>query len=161
MAQACELLRASDRSSSHAAIAGDTSNATIPTSARSTTTSSNNCAIKTLCAPGNTGNPRRRPKYYISSRALQGDWRAANSNNTTPLQEFACRFDPFDRRALRCQRKSVCLFARRLFFNCHKFQLVPGSRDRTSTCRANSSSSREGNARRPRRFNKTCTTSPH
>ena len=93
MTQACELLRASDRSSFHAAIASDTSSATFANSAESTTTSSNNCAITARCASGNTGNPRRRHEYW-SSRAPQGDWRAANPGNTAAPPKHLWKFDP-------------------------------------------------------------------
>ena len=92
MAQACELPRASDRSSSHAAIASDTSSATFANSAQSHTTSSNNCAITTPCATGNSGNPRRRHEYW-SSRSPQSDWRAANSGNATTPQVLVWKFD--------------------------------------------------------------------
>ena len=94
MVQACELPRASERSSSHTAIANDTSNATFANSAQSTTTSSNNCSITAPCASGNTGNYRRSHKYSSSSSAPQGDWRAANPINTTAPQAPAWKFDP-------------------------------------------------------------------
>ena len=82
LGQACKLPRASDRSSSDAGIASDTANPTFANSAQSSTTSSNNCAITTPCANGNTGNSRRN-KYSSSSRAPQGDWRAETPTNTT------------------------------------------------------------------------------
>ena len=85
MAQACELPCASDRSSSHAAIASNTSNANFANFAQSTTTSSNNCVITTPCATNNSGNPRRLHEYW-SSRSPQGYWRAANSGNTATPQ---------------------------------------------------------------------------
>ena len=94
MAQACELPRASDRSSSHAAIASDTSSATFANSAQGPTTSSNNCAITTPCATGNFGNPRHRDLYFSSSSALQRDWRAANPGNTAAPPKHLWKFDP-------------------------------------------------------------------
>ena len=94
MAQACELPRASDRSSSYAAIASDTSSATFANSAHSPTTSSKNCSITTSCATGNSGNSRRRLKYSPSSRAPQGDWRAVNpGNKITPPSLHLWKFD--------------------------------------------------------------------
>ena len=80
---------------SHAAIGSDTSNATFANSAQSSTTSSNNCAITTPCATGNSGNTRRRHKYFASSRSPHGDWRTANPTNTTSLLAPALNFDPW------------------------------------------------------------------
>ena len=78
MAQAGKLPRVLYRCCCNAAIANDTSPATYANFAHSITTSSNNCAIKLLCGPGNPGNHRRRNKYSLSSRAVKGEWRAAN-----------------------------------------------------------------------------------
>ena len=94
MAQACELPRASDRSSSLAAIAKDASSATFANYAQSSTTSSNNCAITPPCATGNSGNIRRLHKYSTSSLAPQGDWRAAYPGNTVDPPSYLWNFDP-------------------------------------------------------------------
>ena len=94
MAQACKLPRASDRSSSHAAIASDTSSATFANSAQSFKTTSNNCAITTPCAPGHIGNPRRRHKYSSGLHAFQGNWRAAIPGNAVDPPSYLWNFDP-------------------------------------------------------------------
>ena len=93
MAQAYKLPSPSDRLSSYAAIASDTSSATSANSAQAPTTSNNNCAITTPCATENSGNPRRRYEYWCS-RALQGDRRAANPGNTAPPPKHLWKFDP-------------------------------------------------------------------
>ena len=95
MAQAYELPRTSERSTFNTAIANDTSDATFANSAQSTTTSSNNSVITTPCATGNSGNSRHRHKYSTSSRALQGDWRAANPDTTMAPEAPAWKFDPW------------------------------------------------------------------
>ena len=94
MAQACELPHASDRFSSHAAITSDTSSATFANSSQSSTTSSNKCTITTPSATGNSGNTRRRHKYSTSSRAQQGDWRAAYPGNTVDPPSYLWNLDP-------------------------------------------------------------------
>ena len=76
MAQACEHLRMSDRSTS-AAFANAASSPTVANFAQCSTMLSNNCAITTPIA---TSNPRN--KYASSSRAQKGNWRAANFGNT-------------------------------------------------------------------------------
>ena len=91
LAQACELPRASDRSSSLAAIANDASSATYANSAQSSKTTSNNCAITTPCAPGNL---RRHHKYSSGSHAPQGNWRAAIPDNAVDPPSYLWNFDP-------------------------------------------------------------------
>ena len=95
MVQACKLPHASDRSTSLAAIVNDASSATFANSAQSSTTSSNNCAITPPCATGNSGNTRRRHKYSTSSRAPQGNWRAAYPGNTVDPPSYLWNFYSF------------------------------------------------------------------
>ena len=87
MAQACKLPRASDRSSSLAAIANDASSATNANSAQSSTTS-NNCAITTPCPPGNTDTLRRRHKNCSNSHAPQGNLLAAIPGKAVDLPSY-------------------------------------------------------------------------
>ena len=157
MAQACELLRSSDRSSSHAAIMGDTSNAKFPNSAQSTTTSSNNCAITTPCAPGNTGNPRRRHKYSSGLHAFQGNWRVAIPGNAVDPPSYLWNFDHITgapRSTLpNTQVTSLAgINVRRLLLNKRLPLENSCSRDLTSTRRDHNFSSLVDIARRTRRL---------
>ena len=55
-------------------------------------TTSNNCAITTPDVQGNFNNPRRRHQYSSSSRASQGEWRAADPCNTGDSTFYLLKF---------------------------------------------------------------------
>ena len=150
---ACMLPHASDRSSSYAAIASDTSGAKFANSPQSRTKSSNNCANTTPVATGNFDNPDVVTSSKV--RALHRVTGASPISATLPRRKYlgensalgqARHTQPYQISARRTRRTPgatpTCTLVRRVLHSRCLCSTVTGSPNNISTRRTRCSSSR-------------------